>query len=237
MIFARTNQLDLREALASLTCSDGGSCPALIPNFGGWLGPQVDALRCDDVQVLVRALPGWAEAEADAVAFVVAAEDRLMLALEAPEGTQAQPLTLGALQVRTCACMLALTSTLTGASSSMRRSVQSRMHLPGDSRPKQAMCSSHAAALQACIGFPCMPLAEYRTSPVQEMQRSLFLLTGMARLLGQWQLALPGSLPAARQLAATFLEFAAQARLGERLAFHCPPIDPKEKASAHHEPV
>ncbi|CAK0783823.1 hypothetical protein CVIRNUC_007023 [Coccomyxa viridis] len=117
--------------------------------------------------VLVRALPGWAEAEADAVAFVVAAEDRLMLALEAPEGTQAQPLTLGALQ---------------------------------------------------------------------EMQRSLFLLTGMARLLGQWQLALPGSLPAARQLAATFLEFAAQARLGERLAFHCPPIDPKEKAQARQKP-
>ena len=72
---------------------------------------------------------------------------------------------------------------------------------------------------------------------MQEMQRSLFLLTGMARLLGQWQLALPGSLPAARQLAATFLELAAQARMGERFAFHCPPVDPKEKASAHHEPV
>ena len=72
---------------------------------------------------------------------------------------------------------------------------------------------------------------------MQEMQRSLFLLTGMARLLGQWQLALPGSLPAARQLAATFLELAAQARLGERLAFHCTPVDPKEKASTHHEPV
>ena len=68
------------------------------------------------------------------------------------------------------------------------------------------------------------------------MQRSLFLLTGMARLLGQWQLALPGSLPAARQLAASFLALAAQARLGERLAFHCPPVDPKEKASGHHEP-
>ena len=72
---------------------------------------------------------------------------------------------------------------------------------------------------------------------MQEMQRSLFLLTGMARLLGQWQLALPGSLPAARQLAATFLALAAQARLGERFAFHCPPVDPKEKASAHHEPL
>ena len=66
--------------------------------------------------MLVRALPGWAEVESDAVAFVVAAEDRLMLALEAPEGTQAQPLTLGALQVRTCACTLALTITLTRAS-------------------------------------------------------------------------------------------------------------------------
>ena len=72
---------------------------------------------------------------------------------------------------------------------------------------------------------------------MQELQRSLFLLTGMARLLGQWQLALPGSLPAARQLAASFLALAAQARLGERLAFHCPPVDPREKASAHYEPV
>ena len=62
------------------------------------------------MQVLVRALPGWAEVESDAVAFVVATEDRLMLALEAPEGTPTQPLTLGALQVRLCVCMLAQTS-------------------------------------------------------------------------------------------------------------------------------
>ena len=83
-------------------------------------------MRWDELQVLVRALPGWAEVEADAVAFVVAAEDRLMLALEAPEGTQAQPLTLGALQVRTCVCTLALTSMLTWASSSMGDSLQSQ---------------------------------------------------------------------------------------------------------------
>ena len=104
--------------------------------------------------MLVRALPGWAEVDADAVAFVVAAEDRLMLALEAPEGTQAQPLTLGALQVRTCVCMLALTSVPTRTFSSMRRSLQSGIHLPGSIRSKQANCSSHAAALQACTKFP-----------------------------------------------------------------------------------
>ena len=51
------------------------------------------------MQVLVRALPGWANVELDAVALVVMGEDRLLLALEAPEGTQAQPLTLGAMQV------------------------------------------------------------------------------------------------------------------------------------------
>ena len=49
--------------------------------------------------MLVRALPGWAEVEADAVAFVVVGEDRLLLALDAPDGTQAQPLTLGSMQV------------------------------------------------------------------------------------------------------------------------------------------
>ena len=62
------------------------------------------------------------------------------------------------------------------------------------------------------------------------MQRSLFLLSGMARLLGQWQLALPGSLFAARQVAASFLARVAQARPGERLTFHCPPVSPSEKA-------
>ncbi len=51
------------------------------------------------MQVLVRALPGWAEVESNATAFVVMGEDRLLLALEAPEGTPAQPLTLGAMQV------------------------------------------------------------------------------------------------------------------------------------------
>ncbi len=50
-------------------------------------------------QVLVRALPGWEGVEADAVAFVVVGEERLLLALEAPEGTHAQPLTLAAMQV------------------------------------------------------------------------------------------------------------------------------------------
>ena len=68
---------------------------------------------------------------------------------------------------------------------------------------------------------------------VQEMQRSLFLLSGMARLLGQWQLALPGSLPAARSAAASFLAHIAQARPGERFTYHCAPVSPSEKASIH----
>jgi len=57
------------------------------------------------VQVLVRALPGWVEVESDAVAFVVMGEDRLLMDLEAPEGTQAQPLTLAAMQVILQSCM------------------------------------------------------------------------------------------------------------------------------------
>ncbi len=66
---------------------------------------------------------------------------------------------------------------------------------------------------------------------MQEMQRSLFLLSGMARLLGQWQIASPGSLFTARQVAASFLARVAQARPGERFSFYCPPVSPSEKAS------
>lgn len=51
-------------------------------------------------QVVVRALPGWHSVEADAVAVLVAAEERLLLALEPPAATPAQPLTLAMLQVR-----------------------------------------------------------------------------------------------------------------------------------------
>ena len=68
---------------------------------------------------------------------------------------------------------------------------------------------------------------------VQEMQRSLFLLSGMARLLGQWQIASPGSLFTARQVAASFLGRVAQARPGERFSFHCLPVSPSEKARLH----
>ncbi len=49
---------------------------------------------------MVRALPGWARVEADAVAVLVAAEERLLLALEPPAATPAQPLTLAMLQAR-----------------------------------------------------------------------------------------------------------------------------------------
>jgi hypothetical protein len=48
----------------------------------------------------VRALPGWTGVEADAVALLVAAEERLLLALEPPAATPAQPLTLAMLQAR-----------------------------------------------------------------------------------------------------------------------------------------
>ena len=119
--------------------------PSSDPDGGGWLTSLVSALRWSELQVLVRALPGWAEVEADAVAFVVAAEDRLMLALEAPEGTQAQPLTLGALQARRCVCTLALTSMLARAPSSIGCSLQSGDSLPDSIRSKHANCSSHAA--------------------------------------------------------------------------------------------
>lgn len=64
------------------------------------------------------------------------------------------------------------------------------------------------------------------------MQRSLFLLAGMARLLGQWQLALPGSLPAACQVVASFLALVAQARPGDHFPFHCGPVSPAEKVQA-----
>ena len=64
------------------------------------------------------------------------------------------------------------------------------------------------------------------------MQRSLFWLAGMARLLGQWQLALPGSLPAARQVVASFLALVAQARPGDHFPFHCGPVSPAEKVQA-----
>ncbi len=50
--------------------------------------------------MVVRALPGWARVEADAVAVLVAAEERLLLALEPPAATPAQPLTLAMLQAR-----------------------------------------------------------------------------------------------------------------------------------------
>ncbi len=63
-------------------------------------------LRMEELisQVVVRALPGWTAVEADAVALLVAAEERLLLALEPPAATPAQPLTLAMLQARTFPC-------------------------------------------------------------------------------------------------------------------------------------
>ncbi len=57
-------------------------------------------------QVVVRALPGWDSVEADAVAVLVATEERLLLALEPPAATPAQPLTLAMLQVSTRTVLL-----------------------------------------------------------------------------------------------------------------------------------
>lgn len=47
----------------------------------------------------MRALPGWTEVESDAVDMVVMTEERLLLALDPPAATPAQPLTLAMLQV------------------------------------------------------------------------------------------------------------------------------------------
>jgi hypothetical protein len=63
------------------------------------------------VQVVVRALPGWTDVEADAVALLVAAEERLLLALEPPAASTSQPLTLAMLQVSPAASVnLCITS-------------------------------------------------------------------------------------------------------------------------------
>lgn len=65
---------------------------------------------------------------------------------------------------------------------------------------------------------------------VQETERGAFLLSSMARLAGQWQMALPASLPAARAAAASFLAFAAlPAATDDSAEVHCPPVSPGEK--------
>ncbi len=63
----------------------------------------------------------------------------------------------------------------------------------------------------------------------QETERAAFLLASLARLLGLWQMALPASLPAARQTAASFLSFAALPTAADTCAVHCPPVSPSEK--------
>ncbi|BDA41474.1 probable Nucleoporin NUP188 homolog at N-terminal half [Coccomyxa sp. Obi] len=133
-----------------------GSCQP-VPVHQHWLS------LCAIVGVMVRALPGWARVEADAVAVLVAAEERLLLALEPPAATPAQPLTLAMLQ---------------------------------------------------------------------ETERVAFLLTSLARLLGQWQMALPASLSAARETAASFLAFAGLPTATDTCSVHCPPVSPAEKAQA-----
>ena len=71
---------------AGQSCSKGET-----PEQGGWRAPD---------QVLVRALPGWEALEADALAFLALAEERLLLALEPPAATPAQPLSAAMLQAR-----------------------------------------------------------------------------------------------------------------------------------------
>ncbi len=56
-----------------------------------------------------------------------------------------------------------------------------------------------------------------------------FLLTSLARLSGQWQMALPASLSAARETAASFLAFAGLPTATETCLVHCPPVSPAEK--------
>lgn len=173
----------------------------------------------------MRALPGWTGVESDAVAFVAMGEDRLLLALEAPEGTLAQPLTLAAMQVgRRLHSGFRQLSDVYCKIWRVRSKDITLAEEDFDDRPL-AKCS---------IGCEDIVGSDQKLEPVQEMQRSLFLLTGMARLLGQWQLALPGSLPAARLTAASFLALTAQALPGERFQFHCPAVSPSEKVRNSH---
>ena len=64
---------------------------------------------------------------------------------------------------------------------------------------------------------------------MQETERVAFLLTSLARLSGQWQMALPASLSAARETAASFLAFAGLPTATETCLVHCPPVSPAEK--------
>lgn len=67
---------------------------------------------------------------------------------------------------------------------------------------------------------------------LQECERAAFLLSGMARLAGAWQAALPGCMAAARRAAAAFTALAALPSFRASFSIRCPPVSPDEKASA-----
>ena len=66
---------------------------------------------------------------------------------------------------------------------------------------------------------------------VQECERAAFLLSGLARLAGQWQAALPGCIAAVRRSAAAFAALAALPSVKHSLYVHCEPVSPEEKVS------
>jgi len=62
----------------------------------------------------------------------------------------------------------------------------------------------------------------------QEAERAGFFLCGLARTLGEWQLALPAGPAAARRAAAAFVEFAALPA-ADGATCVCAPMSPAEK--------
>ncbi len=64
---------------------------------------------------------------------------------------------------------------------------------------------------------------------LQEAERAGFFLGGLARALGEWQLALPAGPAAARRTAAAFVEFAALPAAQSAVACVCHPVSPAEK--------
>lgn len=85
------------------------------------------------------------------------------------------------------------------------------------------LTTAEARLLAACFppeGTSRQPLT---LAALMEMERSLLLLTHLARHRGAWQLALPQSLSLFRSNIAAFVEFAAQPSVEPQCVVHCPP--------------
>ncbi|KAK9846575.1 hypothetical protein WJX81_006919 [Elliptochloris bilobata] len=90
------------------------------------------------------------------------------------------------------------------------------------------------SALTPPAGTAAQPLT---LAMLQEAERAAFLLGGLAASLGEWALALPGGLVAARRAAAAFVEFAALPSAAAAVACACAPVSPAEKALAAQPPA